>query len=154
MKERELIEILKNKGLKICCAESCTGGLLSGTLINVEGTSEVIDMGFVTYANDAKIKLLGVNPASIEKYGVVSETVACEMASGAAKVSGADVAVGISGIAGPGGSEHKPEGMVCFGYYIKGNITSDTVLFGAIGRQNVRNASVNHAIDELIRHLQ
>ncbi len=153
MKERKLIELLKRKNLHICCAESCTGGMLSSTLISVEGTSDVIDMGFVTYANEAKIKLLGVNPESIEKYGVVSETVAGEMAIGASKVSNAEVAVGISGIAGPGGSDFKPEGMVCFGFFINGKTVTETVQFGALGRQNVRLSSVDFAINKLIELL-
>ena len=100
MREEELIFLLKERGLQICCAESCTGGMLSSTLVNVVGASDALDMGFVTYANEAKIKLLGVNAQTIERYGVVSEQVAEQMARGAANVSGAQVAVGISGIAG------------------------------------------------------
>ena len=136
--------------MHICCAESCTGGMLSSALVGVAGASDVIDMGLVTYANSAKIKLLDVDPAAIEKYGVVSEEVAGQMARGACAISGAEVGVGISGIAGPGGSDFKPEGMVCFGFCINGSVTTATVQFGAIGRQSVRESSVEYAIDTLI----
>lgn len=81
MREEELISLLKEKGLHICCAESCTGGMLSSTLVNVVGASDALDMGFVTYANEAKIKLLGVDAKTIEHYGVVSEQVAEQMAA-------------------------------------------------------------------------
>lgn len=136
--------------MHICCAESCTGGMLSSTLVGVVGASDVIDMGFVTYANSAKIKLLGVNEADIDKYGVVSEPVAGQMAKGACDASDAEVGVGISGIAGPGGSDFKPEGMVCFGFCVNGKIVTETVQFGALGRQNVRQKSCEFAIDKLI----
>lgn len=154
MREEELIFLLKERGLHICCAESCTGGMLSSTLVNVVGASDALDMGFVTYANEAKIKLLGVNAQTIEQYGVVSEQVAEQMARGAANVSGAQVAVGISGIAGPGGSEHKPEGMVCFGFFINGKTTAYTKQFGALGRQCVRTRSCEFAIDTLLELLK
>ncbi len=154
MREEELISLLKEKGLHICCAESCTGGMLSSTLVNVVGASDALDMGFVTYANEAKIKLLGVDAKTIEHYGVVSEQVAEQMAHGAAEVSGAQVAVGISGIAGPGGSKYKPEGMVCFGFYINGKTATYTKQFGALGRQNVRTLSCEYAIDTLLRLLK
>lgn len=150
MNEQKLVNLLIEKNMHICCAESCTGGMLSSTLVGVEGASAVIDMGFVTYANGAKIKLLSVNEADIDKYGVVSEIVAGQMARGACEVSGAQVGVGISGIAGPGGSDFKPEGMVCFGFCVNGTVTTDTVQFGAIGRQNVRQKSCEFAIDKVI----
>lgn len=150
MREKELIDLLKEKEYKICCAESCTGGMLSSTLVGVEGASSVIDMGFVTYANDAKVKLLGVSQQSIDEYGVVSESVAGQMAQGACQVSGAQVGVGISGIAGPGGSGKKPEGMVCFGFCVNDKVITHTQYFGAIGRQNVRKSSVEYSINKLI----
>ncbi len=150
MNEQKLVELLKQKNMRICCAESCTGGLLNATLVSVVGASDVLDMGFVTYANEAKIKLLCVKREDIDSFGVVSEPVAVQMASGACKVSGAQVGVGISGIAGPGGSEHKPEGMVCFGFCVNGKTFSETKQFGAIGRQNVREKSCEFAIDRLL----
>ena len=150
MNEQKLVDLLTQKNMRICCAESCTGGMLTSTLVGVNGASSVIDMGFVTYANEAKIKLLSVKKSDIDKYGVVSEIVAGQMASGACAVSGAEVGVGISGIAGPGGSEFKPEGMVCFGFCVNGRVTTCTVQFGAIGRQNVREKSCEFAIDKVI----
>lgn len=154
MSEEKLIALLRQKKLHICCAESCTGGMLSSRLINVAGASDVIDMGFITYANEAKIRLLGVDPKAIAEYGVVSQPVAEQMASGAARVSGAQVAVGISGIAGPGGSEHKPEGMVCFGFYVNGHVATDTRYFGAAGRQRVRELSCDFAIATLLELIE
>lgn len=151
MREKELVARLKERGFRICCAESCTGGMLSSIIVNVPGASDVVDMGFVTYSNDSKVKLLGVDPETIEKYGVVSESVAEQMAKGAATVSGAAVAVGISGIAGPGGgSEQKPEGTVCFGFYIDGKTRAERICFGAVGRQRVRELSCEHAIERLL----
>lgn len=154
MREEQLIALLKERGWHICCAESCTGGMLSSTLVNVVGASDVLDMGFITYANEAKIKLLGVDAETIKHYGVVSEQVAEQMALGAANISGAQAAVGISGIAGPGGSEHKPEGMVCFGFFLNGKTAAYTKQFGALGRQNVRTRSCEFAIDTLIKLLE
>ena len=153
MNEEKLVRLLENSGRRICCAESCTGGMLSSRIVDVVGASDVLDMGFVTYANDAKIKLLGVDGDTINKYGVVSEQVAGEMADGAARVSGAQTAVGISGIAGPGGSEHKPEGMVCFGFFKDGKTVTYTKLFGPLGRQKVRAASCDFAINMMIKLL-
>jgi len=150
MNEQKLVELLKQKNMHICCAESCTGGMLTSTLVGVVGASDVIDMGFITYANEAKIKLLCVKQEDIDSYGVVSETVAGQMARGACAASGAQVGVGISGIAGPGGSDFKPEGMVCFGFCVNGRVTTHTEQFGAIGRQNVRQKSCELAIDKLI----
>ena len=124
--------------------------MLSSAIVGVVGASDVLDMSFVTYANEAKIKLLSVNPDDIEKYGVVSEAVAGQMARGVCEVSGAEVGVGISGIAGPGGSDFKPEGMVCFGFCVNGEVITLTEQFGAIGRQNVRQKSCRLAIDKVI----
>jgi len=150
MNEQKLVELLKQKNMHICCAESCTGGMLTSTLVGVVGASDVIDMGFITYANEAKIKLLSVKKEDIDRYGVVSEAVAGQMARGACDASGAQVGVGISGIAGPGGCDFKPEGMVCFGFCVNGEVCTFTVQFGAIGRQNVREKSCRFAIDKLL----
>ena len=154
MNNKLLVEKLKQKGYKICAAESCTGGMFTSSLVGITGASDVIDMGFVTYANDAKIKLLGVSADDIEKYGVVSEIVAGQMAKGAADVSGADIGVGITGIAGPGGSRYKPEGMVCFGFCINGQVITKTMQFGAIDRNEVRKKSCDFATDTLIELLK
>ncbi len=141
-------------GLRLAVAESCTGGLLSAALTERAGSSDVFDRGYVTYSNAAKIELLGVRPATLEAHGAVSEEVALEMAEGALARSGADLAVAITGIAGPGGSEHKPEGRVCFGVASAGSPASaTTVEFGPLGRAAVRRASVDRALDLLRRAL-
>ncbi|MBL9048604.1 MAG: CinA family protein [Tabrizicola sp.] len=141
-------------GLKIATAESCTGGMLAAALTDVAGSSDVFDRGFVTYSNDAKIELLGVSKRVLRDHGAVSEPVAREMAEGALSRSRADLAVSITGIAGPGGSEFKPEGRVCFALARKGHETvSETVEFGALGRAKVRKAATDHALALLKRAL-
>ena len=111
--EEQLVNKLIENNLHISCAESCTGGLVASRLVNVANASKVFDVSFVTYANEAKIKYLGVSPETIVKYGVVSEEVVLEMAAGVAKETGAQVGIAVSGIAGPGGgSEEKPVGTV------------------------------------------
>lgn len=149
--EEQLVEKLIEKGYKISFAESCTGGLCCGTLVNVTNASKVLDMSFVTYANEAKIKLLGVKADTILSNGVVSEEVAFEMAQGVCKKSGAQVGVGITGVAGPGGgTAKKPVGMVCFGFCINGETTTYTVQFGEIGRNQVRKSSVEFVMNTLL----
>lgn len=150
MREKELIELLKKNKMHICCAESCTGGMLNSKLVSVSGASDVLDMGLVTYANSAKVKLLGVDERDIEKYGVVSEQVAGQMSQGAARISDAAVGIGISGVAGPGAQGRKPEGMVCFGFCINGKVFSNTEQFGALGRQSVREHACEYAINRAI----
>ncbi len=151
MRQTELVEKLIQKGYRICFAESCTGGMLSSAIVDVPAASSVLDMGFVTYANEAKMKLLGVSEESIIRYGVVSEEVARQMAKGAAKQSGANVAVGVSGIAGPtGGSDKKPVGTVCFGFYINGETVTKTCHFGNLGRNQVRKTACEFVIDTLL----
>ena len=131
----------------IATAESCTGGLVAGAITDVAGSSDVFDRGFVTYSNIAKREMLGVRSVTILQHGAVSEQVAREMAEGALKRSAATLAVAVTGIAGPGGSDHKPEGRVCFGLAMKGHPTQvETVEFGAIGRGAVRRATVDHAL--------
>ncbi|WP_092063278.1 CinA family protein [Poseidonocella pacifica] len=134
-------------GLKIATAESCTGGMIIAALTDVAGSSDVVDRGFVTYSNQAKIDMLGVRDETLERFGAVSEAIAREMADGALARSGAGLAVAVTGIAGPGGSEHKPEGRVCFGLAQKGKTTLvETQEFGPIGRGAVRRATVEHAL--------
>ena len=116
--------------------------------------SKVFDMSFVTYSNESKVNLIDVNPETIEKYGVVSEEVVAEMARGVAVKSNAQVGVGVSGIAGPtGATKTKPIGMVSFGVYVDGKVYTETVLFGDIGRNNVRKNSVEFAINYLLKIL-
>lgn len=152
--EEELVERLIEKNLKISFAESCTGGLCCGTLVNVKNASKVLDMSFVTYANEAKIKLLGVKADTILTNGVVSEEVAYEMAEGAAKAAGSEVGVGVTGVAGPGGgTAKKPVGMVCFGFCINGKTVTYTKQFGEIGRNQVRKSSVEFVFQTLLELL-
>ncbi len=158
MSAARLLEIARAKGVRVATAESCTGGLVAGAITEIAGSSDIFDRGFVTYSNAAKSQMLGVDPALIEAHGAVSEEVAAAMAAGAITHSQAAFAVSITGIAGPGGSDHKPEGMVCFGIGVKsptGTISTDTETrqFGPLGRARVRKASVAHALDRLIRAL-
>ncbi len=138
----------------IATAESCTGGLIAGAITDVAGSSDVFDRGFVTYSNAAKIEMLGVAQATLAAQGAVSEAVAREMAEGALARSAATLAVSVTGIAGPGGSAAKPEGRVCFGLAVAGRATTcGTVEFGPLGRDGVRRASVDHALDLMIAAL-
>ena len=111
----DIIQTARDKGLRIATAESCTGGMVSAALTDIAGSSAVFERGFVTYSNQAKIDLLGVSPETLAAFGAVSNEVAREMALGAKTRAGVEMAVSITGIAGPGGSAHKPEGSVCFG---------------------------------------
>lgn len=150
----ELLARARFWGLKIATAESCTGGMLASALTDVAGSSDVFERGFVTYSNEAKVDLLGVSKRVLRDHGAVSEPVAREMAEGALARSRADLAVSITGIAGPGGSEFKPEGRVCFALARKGHETvSETVEFGAPGRAKVRKAATDHALALLMRAL-
>ena len=154
-KARFLLKLARRDGVRIATAESCTGGLLSGAITTVAGASDVFDRGFVTYSNGAKVELLGVEPRVLDQFGAVSEEVAHDMAEGALSQSSAHLAVSVTGVAGPGGSEHKPEGLVCFGLARNGQPThTETIRFGALGRSNVRRASVHHALDMLVKALE
>ena len=146
MEAARVIEALKQRGWCVSTAESCTGGLIAGAITEVAGSSAVFDRGFVTYSNRAKTQMLGVQPATLEGFGAVSEEVAREMAEGARLRAGVDIAVAVTGIAGPGGSDHKPEGRVCFGLSTAETCDSLTVEFGAIGRAQVRQATVKQAL--------
>lgn len=138
-------------GLTVATAESCTGGLVAGALTDIPGASAVVDRGFVTYSNAAKTEMLGVPAELIAAHGAVSEPVARAMAEGALAASPADLAVAITGIAGPGGATGtKPEGMVCFAAARRGRETRvETVQFGAPGRAAVRAGSVLRALSLL-----
>ncbi len=141
-----VLDLARRKGVMIATAESCTGGMVAAALTDVAGSSDVVDRGFVTYSNAAKQQLLGVAAETLARHGAVSEEVAAEMAAGALARSDAGVTVATTGIAGPGGSEHKPEGRVCFGLASRAGTRTETVEFGAIGRDRVRRASVEHAL--------
>ncbi len=147
MSPETLIELARKKGVMIATAESCTGGMVAAAITDVAGSSDVFDRGFVTYSNAAKFEMLGVSPELIAAVGAVSEEVARAMAEGALAASSAALTVAVTGIAGPGGSDTKPEGLVCFARAAAGGDTwLETVEFGAIGRAKVRQATVNHAL--------
>ena len=146
----DILDAARNKGLRIATAESCTGGMVAVALTDVPGSSDVFERGFVTYTNTAKTEMLGVRESTLAAVGAVSEEVAREMALGALVNSDADVAVSITGIAGPGGSEFKPEGRVCFGLATREGCTTETMEFGAAGRDKVREAARNHALSLLL----
>ena len=151
MNTRILLETCRRRKLLIATAESCTGGLVAAELTRIPGSSDVFDRGFVTYSNESKRELLSVSEDSLASFGAVSKEVAAEMALGACKHSNADVSVSVTGIAGPGGSESKPEGRVCFAVARKGELAQcGCVDFGSIGRDSVRKASVRHAISILL----
>lgn len=148
--EEKLVNILKERNWHISFAESCTGGLVAGTLVSVPAASSVFSESVVTYSSEAKTARLGVKKEIIELLGVVSEDVAGAMASGIANLTGAEVGVGITGYAGPsGGTADKPIGTVCFGFYINGKVITKTVNFENIGRNNVRESAVTYVFRTL-----
>ena len=150
--EEQLVNKLIEQNWHIACAESCTGGLVASRIVNVANASKVFDVSFVTYANEAKMKYLGVSESTILHHGVVSEEVVFEMAAGVAGEADAEVGIAISGIAGPsGGTDKKPVGMVCFGFYINGQITAKTMQFGNPGRNEVRNLSAEYALKTALK---
>lgn len=149
-----VLSAARARGVMIATAESCTGGLIVGALTEVPGSSDVVDRGFVTYSNAAKIEMLGIRPQTLADFGAVSEEIAREMAEGALARSNAALSVAVTGIAGPGGSDHKPEGRVCFGLARQGQPTqTETRDFGALGRAKVRAATVEHALALLLEAL-
>ncbi len=151
----DLLSAARAAGAMLATAESCTGGLIAGAITEVPGSSDIFDRGFVTYSNAAKQQMLGIQSRTLETHGAVSEEIAAEMADGALARSEAALAVSVTGIAGPGGSDHKPEGRVCFGLAQRNGPTrTETVEFGAIGRAKVRQATVDHALELLISALE
>ncbi|MDO4734352.1 MAG: competence/damage-inducible protein A [Lachnospiraceae bacterium] len=149
--EDVVYDLLKEKHLTITTAESCTGGLLAGKIINVSGASDVYKEGFVTYSDEAKMKDLGVSKETLDQYSAVSSQCAEEMARGAAKAAGADVAVVTTGIAGPeGGSEENPVGTVYIGVFYGGKTVVKRYSFGN-NRQMVRDAACVRALDMVRR---
>ena len=153
--EQTLVALAREQEARIAVAESCTGGMIGAAITSVPGSSDVFDRGFVTYSNTAKIDMLGVADATLKQFGAVSEEVARQMADGAMVRSGASHVLSVTGIAGPGGSESKPEGRVCFALALTQLETeTQTIEFGAIGRDAVRAAASAHAIDMLTKALQ
>lgn len=153
--EYKVVMQLKRCGFHISFAESCTGGLCAARLISVPDASAVLDASVITYSNQSKTDYLGVNPDTVERFGVVSEEVALEMAEGVSLKNNADVGVGVTGIAGPtGGSADKPVGTVCFGFKVREKTYAVTKHFSNIDRNAVRNASADYVFDELLRLIQ
>ena len=147
--EETVTELLSEKHLHVTTAESCTGGLISGTLVNAAGASAVLNEGYVTYSNEAKERLLGVSHETLETYGAVSEQTAKEMAEGAAKAAGAEAALSATGIAGPsGGTEDKPVGLVYIGCYLNGETVVKECRFHGNRMEN-RAQTVETALEML-----
>ena len=150
---KDVVERASAAGIVIATAESCTGGMISAAITAIAGSSRVLDRGFVTYSNAAKIDMLGVSAETLDTQGAVSEQVAAEMAAGALKHSNATLSVSVTGIAGPGGSDFKPEGRVCFGIATDDVVATQQIDFGALGRTGVREATVAHALELLLEKL-
>ena len=150
-----VLEACRARGFKVATAESCTGGLVAGALTEIAGSSDVVDRGFVTYSNAAKTAMLGVPAALIERVGAVSQEVALAMVAGALAQSKADLAVAVTGIAGPnGGTAEKPVGLVHFGVMRRGGpATHERMVFAGLGRSEVRLATVAHALKLLAAQL-
>ena len=147
MTAQGIVEAASAAGLTITTAESCTGGMVAAALTDIPGSSAVFERGFITYSNAAKAELLGVPQATLDAHGAVSEETARDMAEGARRAARADIAVAITGIAGPGLSGAKPEGRVCFALARSGQATrTETRDFGAQGRAEVRRLSRDRAL--------
>jgi nicotinamide-nucleotide amidase len=147
----EVLDACRARGLKVATAESCTGGLVAGALTEIASSSDVFDRGFVTYSNAAKQQMLGVPASTLQEHGAVSWQTAEAMASGALANANADLAVAITGIAGPGGgSADKPVGLVHFAAASRaGALTHAEMRYGDIGRERVRERSVLQALTML-----
>jgi PncC family amidohydrolase len=152
--EYDVYDLLKKYNLSITTAESATGGLVAATLINVPGISEYIKEAYITYSDDAKVKLLGLDKALIGTYGVVSLPVAVAMAEGARRVAGTDIAVSVTGIAGPdGGTAECPVGTVWIGY--TDDAVADAVCFRFTGDRNeVRSQAATETFKLIISHIK
>ena len=149
----QLAEVLLREKIKLATAESCTGGLIAAACTDLSGSSAWFERGFVSYSNHAKADMLGVDAGLIERHGAVSEEVARAMARGAVAHSRAQIAVAVTGVAGPtGGSRDKPVGTVWFGWNIQGQLYSEVQHFDG-DRAAVRAATVHHALRQLLKHL-
>lgn len=151
-KARQIIAAYSATGRMVSTAESCTGGLIAGALTEISGSSSVVDRGFITYTNEAKMDMLGVAQATLESYGAVSRQTALQMAHGALFRSRAYVAVAVTGIAGPGGgSEAKPVGLVHLAAKSRdGGLIHREMRYGDLGRDQVRLATVNTALEMVL----
>ena len=149
---KKVIDVCRDAGLKIATVESCTGGLLAGALTSIAGSSDVVERGFVTYSNEAKSELVGVPAALIQSHGAVSEQVARAMAEGGVQRSPADIAVAVTGVAGPdGGTRDKPVGLVHIAAARAGHDTQVLARVFSGDRDDVRLASVSAGLGLLLR---
>ena len=154
LKAKKLTELLTSKNMSIAIAESCTGGSLSSSLTSIPGASSYFNCGFITYSNESKVNMLNVDSQTIELFGAVSEKVAYEMAMGAGQNSKSHLAISVTGIAGPsGGTPEKPVGMVCFGIYVDGNVTTTTQFFSGV-RSEIVSDSIAFALTELTSKIE
>ncbi|CDO46587.1 damage-inducible protein CinA [Bartonella henselae] len=153
---REVLTVCRQKSLRLTTVESCTGGLIAANLTNIAGSSDVLDCGFVVYSNEAKTRLVGVRAELIKTYGAVSKEVVLAMAEGGLKYSRAEIAVSVTGIAGPGGAcFDKPVGLVHFAVAYKNHKTLHTEMrFGNLDRKAIRHATVKNALKLILESLQ
>ncbi|MBQ1802760.1 MAG: CinA family protein [Lachnobacterium sp.] len=152
--EKRLYEILKEKNWKLSTAESCTGGLVAATVVNISGISEFFEEGFITYSSRAKVNRIGVNPKVIDEYGVVSNETAEAMALAVAKTASSDCSISTTGVAGPnGGTREVPVGCICIGCSVKGKAYSEKVLFNGT-RQEIRQQAAVEAIKYLVDKIE
>lgn len=147
----DVLDTCRAAGLHLAAAESCTGGMIAAALTDIAGSSDVFDRGFVTYSNTSKVEMLGVDAEVIDAHGAVSEAVAMQMAAGALGRSSADIAVAVTGVAGPAASESKPVGLVWFGLAVAGRpVAAEVRRFGKLPRDAVRDRTVEHALRLLL----
>ncbi|CCV13618.1 CinA family protein [Mesorhizobium sp. STM 4661] len=144
-----LLQACQRRGIMLATAESCTGGMIVAALTDIAGSSAVVDRGFITYSNQAKMEMLGVSAATLDAYGAVSRETAIEMAAGALARSRAGLTLAVTGIAGPGGgSAEKPVGIVWFGVAVTGRpVVAERQLFADKGRDFIRHETVKHALE-------
>lgn len=148
----EVIDALTRRGMMIVTAESCTGGLIAGALTEIAGSSSAVHGGFITYANRAKRDMIGVPEATLDGFGAVSEQTARAMAEGALKAANVDIAIAVTGVAGPGGgSPEKPVGLVHFGCAMRSRTMHLRREFGDPGRQAIRLATVEQALELVLQ---
>ena len=150
--EKELVDILSENKLHIATVESCTGGMIASNIVNVSGASSVFEYGFVTYSNNAKANVVYVDEALLAKYGAVSRECAIAMAEGAKKVSGADICISVTGVAGPGTDEGKKVGLVYIGIAAKTSKAYELHLSG--DRMAIRNNAARYAIELSIKTIK
>lgn len=153
---RRLLEICKRHGTLVATAESCTGGMIVSLMTDLPGASSMVDRGFVTYSNEAKMEMLGVRKETLDEHGAVSEQTALEMAAGALERSRAGLAISVTGVAGPdGGSPEKPVGLVWFGLAMYGRRPiAEHRIFEDLGRDYVRRQTVHHAVTMALAALE